>query len=619
VPLPAASDRFARGRRPSIFPKPKMSPYRTWNKGIEATEKDESSRAASGCKYLPPRGYERTAYLVLVALLMALKVVAIYRYRSDPDETQHAHVVWGWATGRLQYRDLFDNHMPLFQMLCAPLMRLLGERADIVILLRWAMTPLYLACLWCVFRLAEMLYGRRIAPWACLAAAALPKFFYTSTEFRPDDLWAFFWLLALLVAVSGRFTLRRALGFGLLLGLTFAVSMKTVVLLGALLAALLVALPLAWMRRDGPGAGAVAGSVGVILAGAVIAPAAMVYYFASRQAFWIMYYCVVSHNVVPGMKRWGHFSSHLFIFPAALAALAAYACLTFRQTPDTRLAIRRTIILLTPWLFLCLLLSYWPDITREDDLPYTPLTPLLAAPVLLWAARRFKLPRVKARFFTWILPALCFAELLWVWNANTLRSDRMKVTTRSIHDVLLLTSPSDYVMDGRGDYVFRMRPDYWVFETITKARVRLGLIKDDLVAKLEKTETPMCYLFSAHVLTDATRFIFANYMPFDPAALDLAVAGKELGAPSPDGTYSFDVAISQTYAVVSETGVTAGTLDGLPYTGPVRLAAGHHLFHRTAGGGRAAILLARAVAEGFQPQYDASEKLARAGGKEKDL
>ena len=563
-------------------------------------------------RYLPPRGAERKAWLVLVALVLGLKALTIYHFRADNDETQHAHVVWGWATGHLQYRDLFDNHMPLFQMACAPLMALLGPRADIIVMLRWAMMPLFFVCLWAVFRLTETLFSRRIAPWVVLAAAALPKFFYTSTEFRPDDLWAAFWLLGLLVAVSGEaFTLRRALAFGLMLGLTFAVSMKTVVLLAGLLTATLLALGLAWLRRDGPGVVATAGRFVAILVAAVIPPAATVLYFAWRGAFWIMYYCVVSHNVVPRMKRWGHFSIHQWIFPFSVMALGAYAWFIFRQTRDTRLAMRRTIILLTPWFFLCLLLSYWPDITREDDLPYTPLTPLLIVPLLLWLHGRFKFPRIEARFFTWILPAVCFAELICVWNTNSLRTDRLKDTTRSIRDVLLLTGPNDYVMDASGNYIFRMRPYYWVFETITKARMHLGLIKDTLPQALEKTETKVCYLFSAHVLPDTTLFIMSNYIPFDQGALDLAVAGKELGTPADDGTYSFDVAIPQTYAVVSESGVTAGTLDGAPYLGAVRLAAGRHVFHRTSGGGRVAIFLDRALAEGFHPLFDASEKFVK--------
>src|SRR5579862_7670538 len=101
--------------------------------------------------HLPARGFERKAFLVLAVLVLVLKVLAIYNFRADSDETQHAHVVWGWVTGQLQYRDVFDNHMPLFQMACAPYMALLGQRADILIPLRWAMAPLYLVCIWAVY------------------------------------------------------------------------------------------------------------------------------------------------------------------------------------------------------------------------------------------------------------------------------------------------------------------------------------------------------------------------------------------------------------------------------------------------------------------------------------
>ena len=108
-------------------------------------------------RYLPARGFERKAFLALAALLFGMKTLAIYHFRVDSDETQHAHVVWAWVTGQLQYRDYFDNHMPLFQMACAPLMALFGERADIVVLLRWSMVPLYLLCLWAVYRLTDLL------------------------------------------------------------------------------------------------------------------------------------------------------------------------------------------------------------------------------------------------------------------------------------------------------------------------------------------------------------------------------------------------------------------------------------------------------------------------------
>ena len=134
--------------------------------------------------------------------------------------------------------------------------------------------------------------------------------------------------------------------------------------------------------------------------------------------------------------------------------------------------------------------------------------------------------------------------------------------------------------------------------------MRFGLIKDTLPQALEQTGTKVCYLYSAHVLQPATLFILSNYIPFDEAALDLGIATRNWARPTAGGIYTFDVAIPATYSIVSESGNTAGILDGAPYAGPVPLAAGRRLFRRTAGAGRAAIFLERALALGFHPLFE---------------
>ena len=90
----------------------------------------------------------RPEAIVAGALLLAMLVLRWF-YRQghpwDSDETQHLHVVWAWATGRLQYRDVFDNHSPLFHLLNAPFLAAFGERADILEPMRFfAMTPLWI-------------------------------------------------------------------------------------------------------------------------------------------------------------------------------------------------------------------------------------------------------------------------------------------------------------------------------------------------------------------------------------------------------------------------------------------------------------------------------------------
>ncbi|MGZ5005932.1 MAG: hypothetical protein ACXV8H_10445, partial [Chthoniobacterales bacterium] len=83
------------------------------------------------------------AAFFLVAQL-PLKLWNIFHYRFDSDESQHLHVVWGWTRGFVQYRDLFDNHMPLFQLICAPVLGVMGEHARDLYWMRGLMLPLYL-------------------------------------------------------------------------------------------------------------------------------------------------------------------------------------------------------------------------------------------------------------------------------------------------------------------------------------------------------------------------------------------------------------------------------------------------------------------------------------------
>jgi len=233
----------------------------------------------------------------------------------------------------------------------------------------------------------------------------------------------------------------------------------------------------------------------------------------------------------------------------------------------------------------------------------------VAIPLILWLQQVLKNPRYQSWLLFPGLPAICAMEILCVWQANPLRTNRVQGTTHTIEDVLLLSKPGDYVMDNKGDYIFRPRPFYWVLEPVTQARFRQGLIKDNLGACLVRTKTRLSYFYSEHSEPQSALFITMNYMPFDLDALDLGVAARQLGKPSADGTFSFDVAIPLTYAIVSESGDTAGILDGAPYAGPVLLQAGHHTFRRTSGTGRAAFFLADALSLGFRPLFDQADRI----------
>src|SRR5438094_9848463 len=98
------------------------------------------------------------AMIASAAAIVALRIAIVFRYRIDSDETQHLHVVWAWTHGLLQYRDLFDNHMPLFHILSVPLLKVAGERPETMLLVRIAMLPLFVAMALLTYRIGVSCY-----------------------------------------------------------------------------------------------------------------------------------------------------------------------------------------------------------------------------------------------------------------------------------------------------------------------------------------------------------------------------------------------------------------------------------------------------------------------------
>ena len=67
--------------------------------------------------------------LTIAAAFIALRVYCAFTLSMNSDEPQHLHVVWAWTQGLVPYRDVFDNHAPLFQLICAPLLAWLAPLA----------------------------------------------------------------------------------------------------------------------------------------------------------------------------------------------------------------------------------------------------------------------------------------------------------------------------------------------------------------------------------------------------------------------------------------------------------------------------------------------------------
>jgi len=309
----------------------------------------------------------------LLTVMIVLKLVNITHYRFDSDESQHMHVIWAWARGFIQYRDVFDNHMPLFQIMFAPIFGLIGDRATILYWMRFILLPMYFVGAWCTYRIGELLFSRRAGIWAVILAGLSTKYHFASLEFRTDNLWAPLWLLCIVTLIGGALTVGRALVAGILLGFCFGVSMKSALLLLMLLLSAPIALFLVGRKQPGQSWSHLARCTTAFFAATGLVPGVIAGAFAVAGLWRDFRYCNFDHNILPHLDTKNHPAWWIVIFPVAFPFVIYAARLIVRAAPTPPLAFRRAFIFLICGFYVPALCSFWNLLTRQDFLPYYPL------------------------------------------------------------------------------------------------------------------------------------------------------------------------------------------------------------------------------------------------------
>src|SRR5581483_4228311 len=232
------------------------------------------------------------------------------------------------TAGLLQYRDVFDNHMPLFHILTAPFLKMIGERPDALLYMRAPIILMFAVVVWATYVMGKRLYDARIAIWSVLLLVLFPVFFLKSIEYRNDNLWNAFWYLARIVMTGGAATAPRLFVTGLLLGCALATSMKTVLILITLGVAAIATY--AFRRR--PMTHWLRSSL-LVLAGTSVVPAIIVGYFAAQHALSNLYYCVIQFNELSIVDK---SPSELWIKRIAFVpAMAVILWIASRKRPQT--------------------------------------------------------------------------------------------------------------------------------------------------------------------------------------------------------------------------------------------------------------------------------------------
>jgi hypothetical protein len=542
---------------------------------------------------------EFTSAASLLIALIFLRVITVAHYKFGADEPQHLHVIWGWARGFVQYRDLADNHMPLFQILWAPLYKLIGDRGTILYWMRITLQPFYLIAFWCTYRIGSLLFSRRFGVWAAILVGLSYDYAFCSVEFRTDNLWAPLWLLCVLVLLSGALTMRRALMAGLLMGLCFGVSMKTVLLLMSTVIGGSMTLIFVGRERLGIGWRQILGASTAFLATTLIVPATIMIAFALYGIWPQFRYWVFEHNVVPGLTN--HPAWSVIIFAVGFPLVALRTRRMVAATSETIVAARRSFVFITAGFFFTALVSFWPFLSRQDYLPFYPLAFVIGVgvvlPVLDHSARNRNIPKVLRVMPMPALFGVC--ELLVALLVHPFWIDKAKLESDLLRSTLKLTEPADFVFDRRGETVFRQRCFYPIIETFTKERIRRGLIVDDTIQRCIDTRTCVATLPDDMPLA-TFRFLEQNYLPIGNR---LRVAGVSLRSSTDGKQFDFEIVIPAMYKIIArDVGFVTGVLDGERYEGKERfLSAGAHTFVQTSNGHDLVVFWAQAVDRHFRP------------------
>lgn len=468
-------------------------------------------------------------FWIAAAATLAIRFWFTVVRKIDSDEPQHLHIAWAWTKGLIQYRDVFDNHLPLLHVLYAPVMALMPESSTVFLLMRLAIAPFAIGCAWLIYIAARPLYGTRTAAIAALTFSVMPPWLTKSAEFRNDTLWIFFWLAALALLVRGRY-----FWTGVAMGLCFLASIKTVPLVLAHL------LAYATYRREVSMRDTLR-----LLAGGALPPLIVFAVMAGFNALDDLFYANLFFNVsapvstarrIAGLIGMSIVGPSIVYFGRKIRHRYSYATMH--------------MLLFSAW-FIAVMLAFWPILTPRDFLPLVPP----AALALAW-----KFGATERR----VIALLAFAAIASIIDARIWRIHE-PTRHRFIDEVVQLTAPTDYVLDLKGDAVFRRRATRYIYEDVGRALTERGLLADEGPEEIVEKRCCAAMTDSTH-LPPRTRAFLNRYF-IGPGAV--RVCGAQVRG------NTFEIGVPQTYAVVNAD-PSRVLLDGRPYRGPRHLEAGRH-------------------------------------------
>lgn len=139
--------------------------------------------------------------LIAVALLLAsiVCIVSVAFFRGvNADEREHLYATWLVWQGELPYKDFFEHHHPLLWYIISPLLNFYDNSSSIWYVLRSIMFVMSLGSGYFIYKICRLLgYDTTASIVATSVWLFLKPVQWSGTEYRPDNLMIFFFIIGL--------------------------------------------------------------------------------------------------------------------------------------------------------------------------------------------------------------------------------------------------------------------------------------------------------------------------------------------------------------------------------------------------------------------------------------
>ena len=519
---------------------------------------------------------------ILICSIFFIRIFRILNMGFDSDEPQHLHVVWCRINGLVPYKDFFDNHAPLFHFLMMPFLWMFGETATIIIIMRFIQIPLFMALLFIIHLVNKRIFANN-AVWITLLTGLFLNFSGVTIEFRPVLLWLLLWYLCIYIILKYPLNFKNGFILGIATGINIAVSLKTVALLVPILLVSCVYYRAFLIKKNIQiNMRIIFKYVAAFLIGTLIPVLIVVLIFNRLDACTSMIYCTITHNS-PAAVNYKIANRIPYFIIAVLPLIIMNKYLA-------RLPLETAYFTILAYFSGGMLVLY-PVVERETIIVFYSMAFIAIVGHIF---NRSKVSR--PRLFIWV-GMIIVATTILVRTPFTNKNDEM---VKMYSDIICLTDKTDYIMDAKGENIFRNRPTYYGFELFTKRLMRQGLIPDTIINDCKRTSTHVVLLRYRNKFPPAVKEFFDNeYLEISP---DLAVSGKVVAIT--DKTAKFMIQVPGYYTIKSAENCSVnGFLDGIAYNGKsVYLRQRKHSFVSEDSCPKIVIIWSKALEKGYYPE-----------------